>query len=239
MRKKYADIYQNLKEKIECNEYKKGDYLPSEYNLIEEFECSRNTVRRAIAQLAEEGYLQSIHGKGVLIIWNPVQQSLFNFNGIESMEEAAERNSMKYKTKVTQFAEFVVDERLARKTGFEVGSEVYYIQRVRFFDDEALIIDHNWFLKSIVQNLTPEIAEKSVYKYIEEELGITIATTSRKLTVEHMNEIDDKYLDMQEYNCLAVVSSHSYTGAGQIFEYTISRHRPDRFVFYSTAKRNI
>lgn len=237
MKAKYAEIYEDLKEKIETGAYPKDSYLPSEHTLITSYDCSRNTVRRAIAQLADEGYLQSMHGKGVLVIWQPTQKSLFSLSGIESLQEAAKRNDMTYHTKVVHFAELTIDERLSKRTGFPVGEEVYYIQRVRYFDDEAYILDHNWFLKSVMPELSKEIAEKSIYEYMEKTLGITIATTARKMTVEPMTQVDEKYLDMKDYNCLAVVTSQTYTGSGVMFEYTVSRHRPDKFVFYTTARR--
>ncbi len=141
MKAKYAEIYEDLKEKIESGIYPKDSYLPSEHTLISEYDCSRNTVRRAIASLATEGYLQSMHGKGVLVIWQAPQQSLFSLSGIESLQEAAKRNDMTYRTKVVHFAELTIDERLSKRTGFAVGEEVYYIQRVRYFDDEAYILD--------------------------------------------------------------------------------------------------
>lgn len=237
MKAKYAEIYEDLKEKIESGTYPKDSYLPSEHTLISAYDCSRNTVRRAISALASEGYLQSMHGKGVLVIWQPPQQSLFSLSGIESLQEAAKRNDMSYRTKVVHFAELTIDERLSKRTGFAVGEEVYYIQRVRYFDDEAYILDHNWFLKSVLPGLTKKIAEQSIYEYMEKKLGVTIATTSRKMTVEPMTQVDEKYLDMKEYNCLAVVTSQTYTGSGVMFEYTVSRHRPDKFVFYTTARR--
>lgn len=237
MKAKYAEIYEDLKEKIESGTYPKDSYLPSEHTLISAYDCSRNTVRRAISALASEGYLQSMHGKGVLVIWQPPQQSLFSLSGIESLQEAAKRNDMSYRTKVVHFAELTIDERLSKRTGFAVGEEVYYIQRVRYFDDEAYILDHNYFLKSVLPGLTKKIAEQSIYEYMEKNLGVTIATTSRKMTVEPMTQVDEKYLDMKEYNCLAVVTSQTYTGSGVMFEYTVSRHRPDKFVFYTTARR--
>ena len=52
---KYTQIYLDLKEKIEDETYPAQEYLPSEYTLIEHYGCSRNTVRRAIKQLADDG----------------------------------------------------------------------------------------------------------------------------------------------------------------------------------------
>lgn len=233
----YDKIHKKLKCRIEDGTYEYQSLLPSEHTLIEEFSCSRNTVRRAIRQLADEGYVQSIHGKGVRIIYQPYEQSEFMLSGIESLKEAVARNKKEYQTKVICFAELTVDERISRKTTFPAGTEIYYLQRVRYIDGQALIIDHNYFRRDIVKNLTPEIAEKSVYEYLEHVLGENIVTTKRKMTVERITEIDSKYLALGDYNCLAVVSSLTYNAEGIMFEYTQSRHRPDCFAFYDQAQR--
>lgn len=234
---KYNVIYDSLKEKIEEAVYEYANMLPSEHQLVEEYDCSRNTIRRAIRQLADAGYVQSIHGKGVQIIYQKQEQAEFLLSGLESLKEAIARNKQEYTTKVICFAELTVDERMEQRTSFPVGTEIYYLQRVRYIEGEALIIDHNYFRRDVVKELTPEIAEKSVYEYMEQVLGETIVTTKRKLTVEKMTELDTKYLDMKGYNCLAVVSSHTFNADGVLFEYTQSRHRPDRFVFFDQAQR--
>ena len=234
---KYDQIYRSLREKIEQNEYEYQSLMPSEHILVELFDCSRNTVRRAIRQLADEGYVQSIHGKGVRVIYQPYEQSEFMLSGIESLKEAAARNKKSYTTKVVCFAELTVDKKISARTSFPVGTQIYYLQRVRYIDGQALIIDHNYFQKDIVKDLTPQIAEKSVYEYLEGVLGENIVTTKRKVTVERMTEIDSKYLELNGYNCLAVVSSMTYNADGIMFEYTQSRHRPDSFVFYDQAQR--
>lgn len=54
---------------------------------------------------------------------------------------------------------------------------------------------------------------------------------------EKMTEIDEKYLDLRDYNCMAVVTSHTYNSDGVMFEYTQSRHRPDYFSFQDNATR--
>lgn len=234
---KYDQIYTQLRNRIENGTYAYQALLPSENTLVKEFDCSRNTIRRAIGQMADDGYVQSIHGKGVQIIYQPQEQSEFILNGIESLKEAVARNKKSYTTEVVCFAELTVDEKIRARTTFPLGEQIYYVQRVRYIDGEALIIDHNYFLRDVVKSLTPEIAAHSIYEYMEQELGESIVTTKRKMTVERMNQIDEKYLDMKGYNCMAVVSSMTYNGQGIMFEFTQSRHRPDRFVFYDLAHR--
>ena len=234
---KYEAIYRDLKEKIENNEFACQSLLPSEHVLVQEYNCSRNTVRRAIAQLASDGYVQTLQGKGVRNIYRPVEQTAFTIGGIESFRESAARNHLNACTRVICFMELTADERISRRSGFPVGSELYYIQRVRYLDKKALILDINMFLKEKCLGLTKEIAEDSIYSYLEQECRLNIVTSKRKMTVELVTEIDEKYLELGDYNCLAVISSQTFDADGVMFEYTQSRHRPDYFCFQDTAVR--
>lgn len=236
---KYNLIYDELKKKIEALEYNFQELLPSENTLIVTYNCSRNTVRRAIAQLVKDGYVQSLQGKGVRVIYEPQQQNSFTLSGIETFEELAKRNNKVPSTKVLIFTELIADERINRRTGIPVGSEVYYIQRIRYLDGTPTILDHSFFLKELTNGLTPEIAEKSIYCYLERELGVSIITSKRKITVEKATDIDVIYLDLDlnEYNCLAVISNQTYNSDGVMFEFTASRHRPEFFSFQDTATR--
>lgn len=234
---KFESIYKDLKQKIENGEYPYQELLPSENTMVDIYSSSRNTIRRAVLELAEQGYVQSLHGKGVRVIYQPVDQADFTLGGIESFKESAERNHRKTSTKVIQFTEITADARVSANTGFALGSELYYIQRVRYLEDKALILDINMFLKSLVPGLSKKIAEKSIYEYIENELGMAIVTSKRKMTVERATEIDAKYLELNDYNCLAVISGQTFNSDGIMFEFTQSRHRPDYFCFQDTATR--
>ena len=234
---KYDYIYRDLKEKIETESYSYQDLLPSEHILVQEYGCSRNTVRRALAELAADGYVQPMQGKGVRNIFQPVEQTAFTVGGIESFLETAARNHQKPKTRVLQFAELETNEKISRRTGFSVGTQLYYVQRLRYLDGIPLILDHNYFLKELIPGLTPEIAEHSIYEYLEQDLGFTISTSKRTMTVEHVTQIDETYLDMNDYNCMAVITSQTFNADGIQFEYTQSRHRPDHFQFQDVATR--
>ena len=234
---KYAEIYKDLKRKIESEEYEFQEMLPSENIFIQEYDCSRNTVRRAIANLVADGYVQTMQGKGVLVIYQPALQTSLTIGGIESFRESAARNNLKSETKVIHFTELTVNKKLAQKTGFNIGDEVYYLQRLHYLDGKALILNHNYFLKSVAVDLTVEIAEKSIYDYLENTLGVTIVTSRRIITVEKMTQIDEKHLNLGDYNCMAVVSSQTFNSDGVMFEYTQSRHRPDYFCFQDNALR--
>lgn len=234
---KYEGIYHRIQKRIEAQDYPYQSLLPSENTLIEEYACSRNTVRRALAELVADGYVQTMQGRGVRVIYQPVGKTTFTIGGIETFQETARRNRLHAVTKVTKFETVIADERFAAKSGFSVGDELWSIERVRYLDGKALILDVNYFLKEFVPGLTPEIAANSIYEYIENTLGMQIITSKRRITVEHATARDEKLLDMGTYGCVAVVVNQTFNAAGLPFEYTQSRHQPDYFCFQDIATR--
>lgn len=64
---KAAHVADVLREAIRSGEYKPGDGLPSEPQLIEQFGYDRATIRRGLAQLRNEGLVTSEQGRGVFV----------------------------------------------------------------------------------------------------------------------------------------------------------------------------
>ena len=99
-------------------------------------------------------------------------------------------------------------------------------------------MDKNYFLVSAVKFLDEKIAETSVYDYLENVVHMKIVTSKRKMTAELATSEDKKYIELDDYNCLAIVSGRVFNSDGIQFEYTESRHRPDYFCFEDTATRH-
>ena len=79
---RYEEIYKDLKQKIETDVFAYQELLPSENTLIQTYNCSRNTLRRAVGRLVTDGYVQTIQGKGVRNIYQPVAQTAFTIGAV-------------------------------------------------------------------------------------------------------------------------------------------------------------
>ena len=152
----------SIKKRIEAQDYPYQSLLPSENTLIAEYDCSRNTVRRAIAELIADGYVQSMQGRGVRVIYQPVGKTTFTIGGIETFQETANRNRLQAVTRVIRLETIIATEQFAAESGFSEGDELWAVQRVRYLDGKALILDINYFLKEFVPGLTEEIASHSI-----------------------------------------------------------------------------
>ena len=75
---KYNQIFQTLRGRIESGAYGFLEMLPSENTLAEEFACTRNTVRKALALLVaqavalSEGHDTPLTTSGVLVVGSVV-----------------------------------------------------------------------------------------------------------------------------------------------------------------------
>lgn len=63
----YEQIKEQIKEKILSNELKVGEALPSIRNLAKDLRISVITVKNAYEKLENEGYVETVPGKGVYI----------------------------------------------------------------------------------------------------------------------------------------------------------------------------
>ena len=232
---KYEEIYSTLRTSIERGDYPFLSFLPSENSLADEFGISRNTVRKALQYLASQGYVQAMQGKGIQIIFRRHRTSHFLLAGIESLAEAGRRLGIEVRTRLLDSSTVTVDADLAQRSGLPEGASAIALKRLRFLDGRPAIVDHNMFLAEVVPRVPREAAESSIYAYLENELGVSIVSSSRLATIEPADEEDLHYLDLGGQNC--VVESFSFDSSGVPFEYTSSRHAARTFSFISIAQR--
>ncbi|MCR2805471.1 GntR family transcriptional regulator [Paenibacillus soyae] len=67
MKPKYQVIIDDIKSHILSGTYKAGEQIPTEHALQESYNVSRQTVRKAILELSNEGFLRSEKGSGTYV----------------------------------------------------------------------------------------------------------------------------------------------------------------------------
>ena len=63
----YRQIAEELRRRIDSDELRQGDQLPTEDELMAQYQASRNTVRGAIRQLTTRGLVNTQHGRGTFV----------------------------------------------------------------------------------------------------------------------------------------------------------------------------
>lgn len=67
----YRQLADILTARIEGGQYEPGQRIPTESELVEEFELARSTVRRAIGLLREAGLVETVPQRGSYVSRRP------------------------------------------------------------------------------------------------------------------------------------------------------------------------
>jgi len=234
--RKYDAIYQDLKEKIEAEIYATGSLLPSESALQDMYQASRDTVRKALRLLKDDGFIQSQKGKGSTVINR--QEYVFPVSGVVSYAELAAQFHLQTRTVVltNHFATLPAKSFKDVDPTVEV-KQMRLLKRVRYLENEPDIIDIDYLDPKVVPPIPESVAKDSLYAYLEGPVGLTIAYATKEITVEAATEEDQRYLKIPPSAVVVGVRSCSSLTDTTKFQYTESRHRADRFKFHDFARR--
>lgn len=231
---KYQKIYETIKEKIASQEYAPNTYLPSEQELMKEYEASRDTVRKALARLAAQNYILKEKGKGSLVLQNsPIT---FPVSGLISFKELQKGTEEPAKTVVEKFEIIEPSKKIREQLNMKEG-RVYHVVRSRSYGGEKVILDTDYVNADLIHGLTEKRAQDSIFEYIENDLELPISFARKEITVVPATADDKELLDLKDFDFLVLVRSYNYLEDATLFEYTESRHRPDKFRFVDFSRR--
>ena len=234
--KKYLSIYQEIANQIQAGKFEAHSLLPSEHELKDQYETSRETIRKALNLLAQEGYIQKVRGKGSIVIKNTKLD--FPVSGLVSFHELAQKMDKKPKTIVHEVTLTKPDSFIMQQLNLAAEDQVWKINRVREIDDEKIILDKDYLNHEFVPHITEEICEKSIFQYLENELDLAISYAKKEIVVEEPTEEDRELLDLEGFKSIVIIKNYVYLEDANLFQYTESRHRPDKFRFVDFARRN-
>ena len=233
---KYKKVYADIKDKIEQNIWKAQDELPTENELMETYSYSKDTIRKALSLLELDGYIQKRQGRNSVVLDHHHIKKQY----LSELKTAGELNRLALHEIETQLTDlYIVQGQADLMTIFEVDETVdfYRVGRVRTIDGERLEYEVSYFDRRIVPFLNCEIAEGSIYHYLEDELGLKISHSRREISFRFATEEEKRLMDLGAYEMVVVVQSTVYLANGQLFQSDSISYRPDKVTFLSIAKR--
>lgn len=223
----YFQVMEKLIDKIN-NEYDKHEKLPSERELCEMYNVSRITVRQALQELTQEGYIYKQHGKGTFVAPKPYTQSLVN---LYSFTEEMKKLGKTPTTKVISFETIAADERMASKLQVESLSEIYKIIRLRLADGEPLMYETSYVPKQHFPDVTKQdIVERPMYDVFREDYNVVVTKATERFSATTIRNEEAKHLQVEPGDIAMLIKRYAYHDSKTI-EYTISVTRGDKFEY--------
>jgi len=235
----YYQIKQSIKNWIVNREFELGEKIPSENELADKFSVSRLTVRQAISQLTQEGFLISKRGEGTFVTRdeNLIKGYSLEFTGF--MDDLFYQVS-KFRTKSVRMTKMIVPKLIKEK--LELGGEsdeVIQIKRVRFLDDKACAYTVNYLPVEIGMRITEkDLYKKPLLQIMEQDLGIRFLEAFQTIEASFADQEVSEKLGIASGAPILFVERIMYTKQRKPIELVQSSYRGDLYK-YIVRLRNV
>ncbi|OLS38372.1 hypothetical protein BTR22_07240 [Alkalihalophilus pseudofirmus] len=226
----YVQLKEAIIEKIENREWLAGEVIPTEFELQEQYNLSRTTVRQALGDLVTSGTLTRIQGKGTFVAepkFEPTRPGVTGFT--QDMIDKGHSVS----SKLLDFSMVEASDRVSRIFNIEKNTMVLKIDRLRFVDEIPIGIHEVFLNVSITPGLQLEkynLANVSLYEALRNE-GIDLGEADETVEANVADEREAELLDISTGNLVLILNRTLSLKNGKPFEYTKMVYRADKFKY--------
>jgi DNA-binding GntR family transcriptional regulator len=243
----YRQIADDLRHQIEEGSLAPGQQLPTELELRERYNASRNTVRDAIKWLITRGLVVTRPGQGTFVVEqiNPFVTTLTDdpetgLGGGEGNTYIKEVTAglRRQQSSLPRVEIQQADHQLATELQLETGSTVVGRHQRRFIDDTPWSLQTSFYPMKLVEKgaqrllLADDIGEGTVV-YLREGLGIGQVGYRDLITVRAPDTTETAFFKLPDDGRVSVVETRrtAFDEAGAPFRLTVSVYPADRNQF--------
>ncbi len=226
----YFQLKELIVEEIKSGLYPVDSLIPTEKELSEQFDISRTTVRQAITELVQEGWLYRVKSKGTFIARQKIKQDFLQ--RLETFREQMKRIGLEPSTEVLDFKVAKASYEVAENLRIEEGEQVIYLFRRRFGDGEPVVTVETYLPYEKCAFIKDQDFERvSLYDVLSAREETRIFSAKRLVEAVEANNSDVQYLHVRKGSPIQLVHTVSVNKADTALEYSIARYRGDASSF--------
>ena len=214
-----------LREQIRSGELSIGDPLPSESELSVQFGASRGPVRQALAQLRNEGLIETSQGRVPTVLGRPLAHSIDDFFSFSAWVQATGRTPGQH---TIELAWRVPPPDVSAKLQIGASDRAVVVIRRRSIDGLPAMLERSWYIDEVGRELFSfDLDEGSIFGALIER-GVALDTGTHTIDAVAADALDSEQLDVPLGSPLLRVERLTSSFAGVVLEYADDRYRTDR-----------
>lgn len=230
----YIQIADRLISQIESGELASGDRLPPERDLSEELGVNRMTLRRALGVLEAEGMVVRKHGVGTFIGSPKIDRQM---DVVFRFTRGMQNRGYTPGAQIISLDRILIDAGLARELEIKVSSPAYKILRLRYLNQEPVMLESYIIPGERFRGLDGfDLEKRSIYEVMETEFSVKIARARQSFEPVVASTFEAELLDVWVGAPLMLEKRISFDQSGTPVEYGKDRYRGDRFRFITEAE---
>ncbi len=227
----YYQLYDILRKQILAGIWKPGDMLPTETELLEQYELSRTTVRQSLDMLVNDGLIYRQRGRGTFVSHPTIEQGLLR---IISFTEDMRQRQMEPHTVVLSSDLIPAPDDIAEALQVAPGEEVANLERLRLADAEPMSLETSYLLHRLCPGvLRYDYAVRSLRHTLASEYDLHLVYASQKIRAVTASRKQAQVLSVEPGAALLFIERISYTEQHVPVEFLRTYHRGDRYTLYN------
>jgi GntR family transcriptional regulator len=228
---RYQRLRDDLASRINRQEWRPGESIPSEAELSATYGVAVGTVRKAIDQLVADGVVERHQGRGTYVRRARFNSSLFRFFRFQS--ESGERRVPE--SRILRRESIAAPSAVASALRLREGDPVISLSRLRLIGGVPLLAEEIWLERSRFEALlmidTSEFGDL-LYPLYEERCEQVVVSAEETLTVEIAPPLQARLLGLEPGSPLVVIERVAFDLERRPIEWRRSRGPADRFRYH-------
>ena len=231
----YHQIYLILRQKLLSGEFAYDDRIPSEQELVEEYEVSRITARRALDELAAEGLVVRQRGRGTRARFRPPTQPLES--SVEGLLENLLAMGLETGVSLLDFEYVTANDDVAKALACNSGTVVQRAVRVRSIENGPF----SYLITYVPQDIgnkfdADDLANEPLLQLLERS-GVIVDGAKQSISATMADADVAAHLDTEVGAPLLVIKRVVSDKDGRPVEYIRALYRPDRYQYNMILSR--
>jgi GntR family transcriptional regulator len=230
----YAQIADQLRAKVQSGEWLPRQQIPPEADLCEQFQVSRITVRRAIAELVQEGYLVRYAGRGTFVAEPRLEHHISH---LTSFTQDMKARGMRPGTKILKFEVVEPPPNLQGAFILREAKKVILLCRLRLANGEPLALENSYlFYDLCAPVLDEDLQNDSLYSLLVRKCGLIPSRAIQQWTAIACPKEEARLLGITKGQPVLHIYRTTFSQGDLPFEWVESYYRGDKYSFQAELK---
>ncbi len=224
-----------IKAEIEEGVYDVYDMLPREIDYQKKYNISRITVRAAMSELQNLGYIEKVKGKGTFVKKTRISEPLLK---IESFTEEMKHRGLIPDTKDANILIIGANKECSDILKVPINTPVYKLTRIRLINNIPIAFFTTYLKSDYILTLDSKVYNNSLYKYLSNEYNISIERVKQYISVSLAGKEMVRRLKCKEDEPILVLRRIGFIDDTENpYEYTIAQYIGSKYEYYFELKK--
>lgn len=227
----YQQLYEILRGKIARKEWKPGDMIPPESDLIETYQVSRSTVRQVLDMLVNEGLIYRERGRGSFIAQLTLEQSMTR---IVSFTEDMHQRGLEPSTRVLSARLIPASKDIAERLQVPTGEPLACVERLRLADNKPMSIEESYLVHRYCPDvLQHDYARQPLREILKRDYSIRLVNAKQIIRAIPAPTNLAEFLEVHSRSPLLFVERVSFSQTNLPIEFLRIYYRADRYSLFN------